>query len=245
MVKPDDDKVRVSLVDAINRTGLKDGMTISFHHHFRSGDAILNKVMHTLSEMGFKNLTIAPSSLSAIHEPLIELIEKGVVSKIETSGLRGALAEAVSKGLLKEPVVFRSHGGRARAIEAGETKIDVAFLGVPSCDLYGNANGFSGNAICGSLGYAKVDAAYAENVVLITDQVVEYPNTPASIPQNQVDSIVMIENIGDPEKIASGATRFTKNPKELQIARFASDVIENSTYFKNGFPFKQARVVHL
>ncbi len=29
-----------------------------------------------------------------------------------------------------------------------------------------------------------------------------------------------------------------KNPKELQIARFASDVIENSTYFKNGFSFQ-------
>lgn len=238
MVRPDEDKVRISLVDAIRRTGLKDGMTLSFHHHFRNGDAILNQVMHVISEMGYRDLTIAASSLSAVHAPLLKMIEKGVVTRIETSGLRGELADAISKGVLNEPVIFRSHGGRARAIEAGDTKIDVAFLGVPSCDPYGNANGFSGKAICGSLGYAKVDAAYAENVILITDQIVEYPNTPASIAQNQVDSIVLIDKIGEPEKIASGATRFTKNPKELQIARFATDVIELSPYFKDGFSFQ-------
>jgi len=28
----------VSLEEAIRLTGLKDGMTISFHHHFRGGD---------------------------------------------------------------------------------------------------------------------------------------------------------------------------------------------------------------
>jgi citrate lyase subunit alpha/citrate CoA-transferase len=43
-------------------------------------------------------------------------------------------------------------------IQSGELSIDVAFLGVPCCDEFGNANGFSGKSRCGSLGYARVDA---------------------------------------------------------------------------------------
>ena len=72
--------------------------------------------------------------------------------------LRGELAEQVSRGLMDCPVVFRSHGGRAAAIRSGELHIDVAFLGAPSCDPYGNANGYSrdddGAIACGSMGYA-------------------------------------------------------------------------------------------
>ena len=33
-----------SLERAIKEVGLKDGMTISFHHHFRNGDYIVNMV---------------------------------------------------------------------------------------------------------------------------------------------------------------------------------------------------------
>ncbi len=36
-VKPGDDKLLGSIREAIKKTGLKDGMTISFHHHFREG----------------------------------------------------------------------------------------------------------------------------------------------------------------------------------------------------------------
>ena len=110
-------------------------MTISFHHHFRDGDYILNMVLDTLAKMGFKNLTVASSSLSSAHAPLIEHIKSGVVSKIESSGMRGDLADAISHGLMKEPVIFRSHGGRAAAIANGSLHIDVAFLGVPSADV--------------------------------------------------------------------------------------------------------------
>jgi citrate lyase subunit alpha/citrate CoA-transferase len=67
---------------------------------------------------------------------------------------------------------------------------------------------------------------------------VEYPNVPASIHQENVDQIVVVDRIGDSNKIASGATRFTKNPKELLIAKQASDIITNSPYFKDGFSFQ-------
>ena len=134
------------------------------------------------------------------------------MTNITSSGMRGTLGDAVSHGLLAQPVIFRSHGNRARAIEHGEIKIDVAFLGVPNADDMGNANGMDGDAAFGSLGYALIDAQYADTLVLITDTMKPYPNTPASIKQTQVDYIVKVDAVGDPEKIGSGATRFTKDP---------------------------------
>lgn len=237
-IKPGENKLLTNIEEAIVKSGLKDGMIISFHHHFREGDYILNKVMEVIAKLGIKDLTLASSSLGSIHKPLIEHIKNGVVTKITTSGLRGALAEEISNGIMKEPVIIRSHGGRARAVECGDIKIDVAFLGVPASDEYGNASGSRGIANCGSLGYAKVDAQYADKVILITDWLVEFPNMPASIPQTNVDYVVKIDAIGDPAGIASGATRYTKNPKELLIAEYASRVITESGYFKDGFSFQ-------
>jgi citrate lyase subunit alpha / citrate CoA-transferase len=237
-VKPGDNKLLDNLEEAIVKCGLKSGMTISFHHHFREGDYILNMVLDVIAKLGVKDLTLASSSLGSIHKPLIGHIKNGVVKNITTSGLRGELAEEISKGIMQEPVIIRSHGGRARAIEAGEIKIDVAFLGAPSSDEYGNASGSRGVANCGSLGYAKVDAQYADKVVIITDILRDFPNMPASIPQTHVDYVVKVDKIGDPAGIASGATRFTKNPKELLIAEYASKVIIGSGYFKDGFSFQ-------
>ncbi|MCI7051160.1 MAG: citrate lyase subunit alpha, partial [Bacteroidales bacterium] len=131
-----------SLEDAIRQSGLRDGMTISFHHHFRGGDKVVNLVVDKLAEMGFKNLHLAASSLSDVHEPLIGHIRQGVISRISTSGLRGELAREVSKGLMDEPVIFRSHGARGAAIANGELHIDVAFLGASSADPLGNACGY-------------------------------------------------------------------------------------------------------
>lgn len=232
-------KIVKDLEEAIRLSGLKDGMTISFHHHFRNGDYIVNMVMAKLAEMGFRDLTIAASSLAAIHAPLIEHIQKGVVRRIETSGMRGELAEAVSRGLMAIPVVFRSHGGRAHAIESGQLHIDVAFLGSSSCDPYGNANGYSRDndtgISCGSMGYAKTDAQYAEQVIIITNNIVPYPNAPFGIPESDVDYIVKVDEIGDPSGIMSGATRFTSNPKELLIAKAAAEAIAASGRFQEGF----------
>lgn len=237
-VKPCESKLLNSIQEAILKCGLKDGMTISFHHHFRAGDYVLNMVMDAIAGLGIKNLTLVPSSLTNVHIPLVKHIKNGIVRKISTSGLRGKLAEEISNGLMEEPVIIRSHGGRARAIEAGDIKIDVAFLGASSCDEYGNASGSRGKANCGSLGYSKIDALYADKVVIITDCLVDFPNMPASILQNNVDYVVKVDSIGDPEGIASGATRYTKNPKELLIAEYCSKVITESGYFKEGFSFQ-------
>lgn len=233
-----ENKVVESLEEVIKKT-LKDGMTISFHHHFRNGDFAFNKVMDLIIKLGYKDLTLAPSSLTGVmNDKVIEAIKKGVITNITSSGMRGSLGDFVSHGGLKNPVIFRSHGNRARSIEEGEIKIDVAFLGVPVSDPAGNANGQEGDAVFGSLGYALVDAQFADKVVLLTDNIVDYPNTPASIKQTQVDYIVKVDQIGDADKIGSGATRFTKDPKELKIAQMVNQVIVNSPYYKQGFSFQ-------
>lgn len=229
----------VSLEEAIKGSGLKDGMTISFHHHFRGGDKVVNLVVDKLAEMGYKNLHLAASSLSDVHAPLLRHIQGGVITRISTSGLRGELAKAISEGMMDEPVIFRSHGARGAAIANGDLHIDVAFLGASSCDPLGNACGYSrsenAKSICGSLGYALPDARYADKVVILTDDLVPYPNTPNAISEGDVDYVVEVKSVGDSSKIASGAIRDTKNPRDILLAQQAAKVIINSGYFNDGF----------
>lgn len=146
MVKPEDSKVLASIDEAFEKVGLKDGMTLSFHHHLRNGDYVLNMVLERAAAKGIKNLTIAASSIFPIHAPLVEHIKNGVVTKIIASYISGPVAHAVSKGMLKNPVVMQTHGGRARSIESGEVKIDVAFVAAPTADTYGNINGVQGKS---------------------------------------------------------------------------------------------------
>lgn len=224
-----------SLDEAIRRSGLKDGMTISFHHAFREGDKVLMLVVSRLAELGFKDLTIASSSLLNCHDGIEAFIRQGVVSRIYTSGLRGTLGEAISRGLLDEPVQVHSHGGRVHLLQTGELKIDVAFLGVVCCDEFGNASGTHGDLVCGSLGYAKVDADFAAYVVAVTQTLAPFPYHPASISQDRVDAVVKVDEVGDSSLISEGAARMTKNPRDLLIAQLAAEVIQGSGYFVNGF----------
>ena len=113
-VMPSDSKLVGSLREAIEKTGLKDGMTISFHHHFREGDYVINMVMDEIAKMGIKNLSIAPSSIANVHEPLITHIKNGVITNITSSGLRDKLGAAISEGIMENPVIIRSHGGHSR-----------------------------------------------------------------------------------------------------------------------------------
>ena len=232
-------KVLASIDEAIEKTGLKDGMSVSFHHHFRNGDFVMKLVMERIQAKGIKDITVVSSSLSPCHDFLIDMIKDGTVTAIETSGLRDALGKFLSTnpGVLKRPVVIRSHGGRARAVTCGEAHIDVAFLGVPTCDARGNATGMMGKAACGALGYAMVDAHYADQTVLITDNLVDYVY-PYSIPQTDVDYVVPVEAIGDPEGIASGAIGITKNPVQLKIAELAAKFLEQADIIKEGFSFQ-------
>ena len=236
---PVDTKVVASLGEALRRCGAHSGMTVSFHHHLRDGDYVVNLAMAAIvDELGLEDITIAATSLGSAHDPVAEYIRQGKVVGIQTSGIRGKVGEVVSQGLLATPAIIRSHGGRPRAIESGEVHIDIAILAAPTADKMGNCRGVGGKSDCGSLGYAMTDARYADHVIVVTDTLVDFPNYPASIEAIDVDCVVVVDSIGNPKKIASAAARMTENPRDLMMAERAADIIAATPYFRDGFSFQ-------
>lgn len=231
-------KVAASLRKAIELSELKDGMTISFHHHLRNGDYVVNMVLDEIAKMGIRDINVAASSLFPVHEALIQNIKDGVITGLDVNYMSGPLARAVTYGILDKPVIFRSHGGRPRAIHEGSLKIDVAFIAAPSSDAMGNINGVEGPSACGSLGYAIPDALCAKKVIAVTDYLVPYPNSPISIDQTLVDWVVKVDSIGDPSGIVSGTTSVTRDPVGHIIAGYAAEVIQASGLLKEGISFQ-------
>ncbi len=231
-------KIRKTIRDAIIDSGLKSGMTVSFHHHLRNGDYVLNMVMDEIARLGIRDLTVNASSLFDAHAPLKEHIQNGVVTKLLTDYMSAGLGSFISAGGMETPVQFRTHGGRPAAIENGTTPIDVAFIAAPACDPMGNCTGKIGKSACGSLGYAIPDAKNAKFVVAITDELHPYPLTERSIPETDVDAVVVVDSIGDPKGIVSGTTKITRDPVGLLMAQTAVDVIKASGLLKEGFSFQ-------
>lgn len=239
LVRPGQSKLLPSLKEAITACGLKDGMTISFHHSFREGDMVIVQVLTAIRELNIRDLRFAPSAVVNIRNPsIVDFVRDGTISRIEASGIRGELGDAVLDGLMEHPVILRPHGARPRAIEAGELSIDVAFIGASSADDYGNATGLTGPNACGSLGYSFIDVRTAGKVVIITDHLVDYPCVPASITQDYVDYVVCVDQIGDSAKIGKGAARVTRNPRDLMIAERAARLIVGSSLFRDGYSFQ-------
>ena len=231
-------KLVSSLREAIERSGLKSGMSVSFHHHLRNGDYVLNMVMDEIAKMGVGDLTLNASSLFDCHLPLAEHIRNGVVRRIRTDYMSAGLGRMISEGLMAEPVEFRTHGGRPKDIASGETPIDVAFIAAPAADEMGNCTGKLGPSACGSLGYAFPDAMYARNVVVITDNLVPYPLQGWSIPEIYVNTVVRVDAIGNPQGIVSGTTKITRDPVGLVMAERAVEVIRHSGLLQDGFSFQ-------
>lgn len=232
------EKVLKDIEAAFDACNIKSGATLSFHHHLRNGDYVLNRVLEVASRRGLTDLKIAASSIFPVHAPLVEHIRRGTVTRITTAYVAGPVGEALACGLLPTPVVMQTHGGRARAIESGELHIDVAFVGAPAADGMGNLSGAEGPSACGPLGYAMVDVQYADRVVAITDHLCPYPLCPIDISQEKVDFVVEIDSIGDPKGILSGTTKPTTESVGLLIASRASEVISASGLLKEGFSFQ-------
>lgn len=230
---PDGNKIVSSLEEALRKCGLRDGMTISTHHHLRDGDLVSNKVFEIASSMGIKDLVWFPSASFPCNEVLIRYLEDGTINRIEGS-MNGPLGRFVSEGRMKGTAVLRSHGGRVQAIQDGEVRIDIAVLAAPSSDAFGNARGTGGSSACGVLGYAKADSMYAEKVIIVTDNLVDMPCIPMEIEGNYVDYVVVVDKIGIPEKIVSGTTEITKSPDRLLIASLTALFLEKSGILKNG-----------
>lgn len=231
-------KIVKSLREAIELAGLKDGMTVSFHHHLRNGDYVLNMVMDEIAGMGIRDLTVNASSLFDTQLALVGHIKNHVVRKLLTDYMAAGIGKYVSQGVMDEPVEFRTHGGRASDIELGRTPIDVAFIAAPSADPMGNCTGKYGKSACGSLGYAFPDAMNAKKVIVITDNLMPYPLQDWSIPEVCVDYVVEADAIGNPDGIVSGTTKITRDPVGLVMADTAVQVIRHSGLLKDGFSFQ-------
>jgi citrate lyase subunit alpha / citrate CoA-transferase len=233
----DGNKIVGSLREALERAGLRDGMTISSHHHFRNGDLVANQVFDAAADLGARDLRWVPSAAFPCHEPMIRHLESGVIHHIEGS-LNGPLGDYASSGRMRGLGVLRSHGGRYQAIQDGEVHVDIAVIAAPTSDPFGNCNGVQGPSACGGLGFALADAQYADKVIVVTDNLVPFPCVPWQIHGNLVDYVVVMDKIGEPEKIVSGTTNITKSPDRLLIAELTARFVDAAGILKDGFSFQ-------
>lgn len=232
-----ENKMVENISELFDKLEIKDGATLSFHHHLRNGDFVLNMVFEEVIRRGIKDITLVASSIFPCHEPIVPLIKDGTIKNVITSYMSGPVAESISHGDLKGTLVMQSHGGRARAIMEGSVKIDVAFIGAPATDVHGNISATEGKAFCGTLGYAIADSIMAEKTVAITDTILELEGK-TEIPSERIDYILKVDSIGDPNGIISGTTRITKDPVGLRIAQKAVDVMVATGLVKEGMCYQ-------
>lgn len=238
-VKPQESKICETIREACEKCGAHDGMTFSFHTELRDGDYVASMVAKVLvEEMGLKDITVAATSLGSAQDVIADYIEEGKIIGVQTSGVRGRIGEVISAGKLSSPAIIRSHGGRPRAVEAGEVHIDIAFLAAASSDCCGNASGIRGKNNFGSFGFGTHDSHYADHTVIITDTLVDFPNLPSSVSSIDVDCVCVVDDIGDAKKISTKEARVTDNPRELMMAENVAKVIAATPYFKDGFSFQ-------
>jgi len=231
------DKRVTDLETALRLCGLRDGMTISNHHHLRNGDLVALGALQTAARMGVKDLVWFPSASFPCHEPVIELMKSGAVHHIEGS-MNGPLGDYCSHGHMRGLGVLRSHGGRWQALQDGEVHIDIAVIAAPTADYFGNADGSHGKSACGSLGFALGDSVYADHVIVVTDNLAPFPCVPWQIQGNNVDYVVQVDSIGDPSKIVSGTTQITRSPDRLRISELVARFLRDSGIMRDGFSFQ-------
>lgn len=233
----DGDKRAPDLISALKRAGLRDGMVVSTHHHFRNGDFVAAQLFEAAKALDVRDLVWFPSAVFPVHAELIPYLEDGTIHHIEGS-LNGPIGAYASEGKMRGRAVLRSHGGRYRAIQDGDVRIDVAVIAAPSADAFGNMTGAFGPSACGSLGFAVADAQYADHVIAITDHLVEFPCVPWQIAGNLVDQVVVSPKIGDPGQIVSGTTEITRSPDRLLIADLAARFCLECGIMRDGWSFQ-------
>ena len=125
----DGNKTVPSLKEALDKCGLKDGMTISSHHHFRNGDLVMNQVFDIAAEKGVKGLRWFPSAAFPCHKPVIEHMKNGVIDWVEGS-LNGPLGDYASRGKMNGTAILRSLSRRyrRRTQYASHDRVDAFLL---------------------------------------------------------------------------------------------------------------------
>ena len=225
------------LTDAFKKCGLKDGMCLSFHHQLRNGDNVVNMTLEAVKNLGVKNIMMAQTAIFNVHEPVIDFVKDGIVNRIEGS-INGVVGDYISRNPLPYPVVLRSHGGRWAAVKTGEIHIDIAVIAASAADERGNCTGVIGKSAFGPISYSEIDAMCADHVIIVTDNVVDYPCKYQEIQERSVDYVAEVDSIGDPNKIMSGTTKITEDPMKLQIAHDCVDLMDASGLIKDGMIFQ-------
>ena len=67
-------KLVKSLQEVIALSGLRDGMTVSFHHHLRNGDYVLNMVMDAIA-----NAEVKDNGKGEVSSPVEKIVMEKVV----------------------------------------------------------------------------------------------------------------------------------------------------------------------
>ncbi len=233
-------KVLPGMKEALEFCNIKNGHTVSTHHHLRNGDNVARILFDSIAEMGLKDMVWFPSATFPCHDPLLKYFEDGTIHHLEASA-KGELGKWVTAGNMAERglLVVRSHGGRYLSIQDGDMKVNVAVIAASEADSFGNANGLYGPAAFGHMGFAKADAEFADYVIIVTDNLVDFPmQGPWQIEGWQVDAVVEVESIGDPAKIVSGTTKLPEEEQPLYIAKLAADFADAAGLIKDGFSFQ-------
>ncbi len=216
---------------------IHDGLHLSFHHHLRNGDKVLNLIMEDLIAKNIKDLHLYPSGIFPVHTSMVNALKKGLIKSITTNYLNGPLSDALNQYPMEGQLTMQTHGGRARAIIEGDNQIDIAFIAVSSCDQAGNASGLYGKTACGALGYAIEDAIHAKRTVIVCDTLLDTVNNP-QIEGQFVDDVLLIDSIGNASGIVSGTLAITKDPLGLKVAREAMRFLIASQFIKNNVSYQ-------
>lgn len=228
------DKQVRDLSAAFDLFGIQNGYVLSFHHHYRNGDRLINAVMEEAARRGLQGLIIAPSSLFPVHAPLVGHIDSGVIGGIITDYAKGPVADAMMSGALRTLPLLQSHGGRARALSTGLLKVDVAFIGASLSRPDGACTGRGGAVPCGPLGYIQVDATYARHSVVCAHEITDLPLPHIDIPAMHVDAVIPFANPGDVGGIASDTTLPAQTPQSHMIGTLVAKVIAATGLLQDG-----------
>ena len=87
--------------DVFNHFNIPDGQTLSFHHHLRNGDQVIQDVCAMIKKSKLKNMHVAPSSIFPSYTNMVDLILSEQITDIDTNYINGPVAKVVSEGHLK------------------------------------------------------------------------------------------------------------------------------------------------
>lgn len=231
-------KVIKSIDELFKLEDINDYHNISFHHHLRNGDGVINYVLDKYLREGITDLNLFPSSIFPGYTKILDLIENGQVNNITTNYLNGPVADYISNNGLPGMLYMQTHGGRSRAIIEGINKIDMTFISAPYANTNGDAVGYLGKNKCGSLGYIIPDSKYAKVKILVTDNLVNTDILNPEIMGEDIDYILEVDSIGNNLGIVSGTTQITTNPIGVKIAKNTSRLLFELGLIKDNFSFQ-------